>query len=98
LHSEDDGARTRNLRIDSPERPVPEHHEKQHITPLIDFGCTAGCTCRENKPKGELRDGLARVVEAWPTLPEPLRRAVLALIDAAGCHHPCQTVLEPGDK
>ena len=33
---------------------------------------------------GEAKGGLARVVEAWPTLPEPLRRAVLAMIDAAG--------------
>ncbi len=36
------------------------------------------------EPKGALPDGLARVVEAWSTLPEPLRRAVLAMIDAAG--------------
>ncbi|MFO0800072.1 MAG: hypothetical protein U0804_21605 [Gemmataceae bacterium] len=27
---------------------------------------------------------LAAVVAAWPTLPDPLRRAVLALIGAAG--------------
>ena len=33
---------------------------------------------------GDAKGGLARVVEAWPTLPEPLRRAVLALIEAAG--------------
>ncbi|HEY7154486.1 MAG TPA: hypothetical protein VH575_11050 [Gemmataceae bacterium] len=26
---------------------------------------------------------LARVVSSWPTLPEPIRRAVLALLDAA---------------
>ena len=32
---------------------------------------------------GEAKGGLARVVEAWPTLPELLRRAVLAMIDAA---------------
>ena len=84
MHSEDDGTRTRNLRIDSPERPTPEHYEKQHETPPTDFGCTAGCTRREEGPKGRLPDGLARVVEAWPTLPEPLRRVVLALIGAAG--------------
>ncbi len=34
--------------------------------------------------KGEHPDGLARVVEAWPTLPEPLRRAVLAIVAATG--------------
>ena len=82
--SEDDGSRTRKLRIDSPERSIPEHYEKQHDTPLTDFGCTAGCTRREDEPKGGRPDGLARVVAAWPTLPEPLRRAVLAMIDATG--------------
>ena len=84
MHSEDDGTRTRNLRIDSPERSPPKHYEKQRDTPLTDSGCTAGCTRREDNPKGELPDGLARVVAAWPTLPEPLRRAVLAMIDATG--------------
>ena len=74
--------RIRNLRIDSPERPILEHYEKQHDTPLADSGCTAGCTRCEDKTKGELPAGLGRVVEAWPTLPEPLRRAVLAMIDA----------------
>ena len=34
--------------------------------------------------KGGCPDGLARVVEAWPTLPESFRRAVLAMIDASG--------------
>jgi hypothetical protein len=31
----------------------------------------------------ELPPDLARVVAAWPDLPEPIRRAVLALIGAA---------------
>ena len=84
VHTKSDGILTRKLRLDSPERPLPEDYEKQHDTPLTDFGCTAGCTCREEDTKGELPDRLARVVEAWPTLPEPLRRAVLAMIDAAG--------------
>jgi hypothetical protein len=26
---------------------------------------------------------LARVIDAWPTLPEPIRRAILALMEAA---------------
>jgi hypothetical protein len=30
-----------------------------------------------------LDPGLARVVDAWPALPEPIRRAMLALVDAA---------------
>jgi hypothetical protein len=37
-------------------------------------GCTDGCTDPD----------LARVLEAWPTLPEPIRAAVLALVQAAG--------------
>jgi hypothetical protein len=27
---------------------------------------------------------LARILAAWPTLPEPIRRAVLALVESAG--------------
>jgi hypothetical protein len=31
----------------------------------------------------ELAPDLAAVVDAWPTLPEPIRRAILALVRAA---------------
>jgi hypothetical protein len=27
---------------------------------------------------------LARILQAWPTLPEPIRRAILALVESAG--------------
>ena len=58
--------------INSPPRPSPL---TRHFKRLAHVAGGA---------KGELPDGLARVVEAWPTLPEPLRRAVLAMIDATG--------------
>ena len=32
--------------------------------------------------KAELDPHLARIIEAWPALPEPFRRAMLALIDS----------------
>lgn len=35
----------------------------------------------ENDPE------LAIVVGRWPTLPEPFRRAVMAMIEAAGLEH-----------
>jgi len=28
-------------------------------------------------------DGLAAVVKAWPTLPEPIRRAIVAMVEAS---------------
>jgi hypothetical protein len=31
---------------------------------------------------------LARVVETWPSLAEPIRRAILALVASAGRHAP----------
>ena len=27
---------------------------------------------------------LAKVIDAWPALPEPIKRAILAMIDACG--------------
>jgi hypothetical protein len=31
---------------------------------------------------------LARILEAWPTLAEPIRRAMLALVESAGPRRP----------
>ena len=46
-------------------------------------GCSAGCS--DQRTEGCITDHeLARVVAAWPDLPEPIRRAVLAMIEAAG--------------
>jgi hypothetical protein len=40
-------------------------------------GWSAGCSNSQDAD-------LARVVEAWTTLPEPIRRALLALVGATG--------------
>lgn len=44
-------------------------------------GAESGALGAQNAPADP---DLARVVAAWPRLPEPMRRAILALIDAAG--------------
>jgi hypothetical protein len=36
---------------------------------------------RTNAESGALDPDLAKIVAAWPSLPEPIRRAVLALIE-----------------
>jgi hypothetical protein len=49
-------------------------------------GNAAGASDYANAPLPLALQGdpnLARVVSAWPTLPEPIRRAVLALIEIA---------------
>ena len=63
---------------------VPDANATNYSTSSVTAisGAVPGAVAGE--AKGAHPDGLARVVEAWPTLPEPLRRAVLALIDAAG--------------
>jgi hypothetical protein len=71
--SEDDGARTRNHRIDSPTTSHSKSKHDKQPGDIIPIGCTTGCT-----PDPDL----SRVVAAWPTLPEPIRRAVLALVEA----------------
>jgi len=34
-----------------------------------------------NPPQVEIDPDLARILDAWPTLPEPIRRAMLALAE-----------------
>ena len=64
------GCGTLETVINSPPRPSPF---TRHFQRLAQVAWEA---------KEGLPDGVVRVVEAWPTLPEPLRRAVLAMIDA----------------
>jgi hypothetical protein len=45
-------------------------------------GCSAGCS-EQQSDGGNTDPALAALVAAWPTLPEPIRRAMLALICAA---------------
>lgn len=42
-------------------------------------------SCGQNGPASEPVDPqLARLVAAWPDLPEPIRRAMLAMVEAGG--------------
>jgi hypothetical protein len=70
----DEGIRTPDTQIHSPQ--TPRHNPKTDKASCSGAqpGCSAGCS---DDPQ------LARVVGAWPSLPEPIRRAVLAMIDAA---------------
>ncbi|HXD88310.1 MAG TPA: hypothetical protein VN641_17610 [Urbifossiella sp.] len=55
---------------------------RQQLTPNAADGCSAGCS--DQHGEGGITDPeLARVAAAWPTLPEPIRRAMLALIGAS---------------
>ncbi len=58
-------------------------NSEQQLTPSKSPGCSAGCSAQQNE-RGITDPNLARVVEAWPTLPDALRRAVLALIGTNG--------------
>jgi len=71
--SEDDGTRTRNHRIDSQKTTARKTQEikanEAHLP-------SAWGKSPPTDP------GLLRVVELWELLPEPIRRAVLALVEA----------------
>jgi DDE superfamily endonuclease len=57
-------------------RPPPATAYQSRLTAASEESvCTTGCTSPANPD-------LARVIAAWPTLPEPIRRAVLALVAA----------------
>jgi hypothetical protein len=34
--------------------------------------------------ESQIDPSLARIIGAWPTLPEPIRKAMLALVEASG--------------
>src|SRR4051812_1186094 len=71
--SEGDGTRTRNHRIDSPATPPPESPTGQDLAP------TATSPLQHAYESASDPD-LARVIGAWPALPAPIRRAILALV------------------
>jgi hypothetical protein len=48
---------------------------RKDVTTTENPACTAACTSFAD---------LARIVTAWPRLPQPIRRAMLALIQSAG--------------
>jgi hypothetical protein len=86
--SEDDGTRTRNHRIDSPVPATPKPYELPDLRPIDPAGRSAGRSgdATEQAEGGPPLDAeLATLVAAWPTLPDALRRAVVAIV---GSHIP----------
>jgi hypothetical protein len=80
--SEDDGTRTRNHRIDSPVKPRCKPNPHKAVTPSADSGCSAGCS--DQRSEGDIPDAdLAALVAAWPTLPDPIKAAIRALVGTA---------------
>ncbi len=82
--SKGDGTQTRNLRIDSPLltccNPLPEIL----VTSIGQARCSAGRSDDANdESEGGEDPDLSRLVAAWPTLSEPIRRAMLAILEAA---------------
>jgi len=70
----------------------------QAIPPAVDPRCTPGCT----SPADHLAD-LARLVQDWPTLPEHIEAAVMALVNSATPTVPAEPKilsdeLPPGSK
>ena len=80
--NEGDGGRTRNLRSDSPPSPVRNPNTAKQLTAIAAGGCSAGCSGEQSE--GGIPDAeLAALVAAWPTLPEPIKAAIRALVGAA---------------
>jgi hypothetical protein len=69
LISEPEGIRTLNHQIDHPAGTAAGDNAK------ADLG-EARSKCAVNSPE------LSRVIAAWPSLPEPIRRAITAMLDA----------------
>jgi hypothetical protein len=70
----------------NPRHPDPqsEHNatqNKQHkaVTPSAGSGCSAGCSGQRSEG-GILDADLAALIAAWPTLPDPIRAAIRALV------------------
>ena len=58
------------------------HNSDSALRLTNDTGCSAGCS--DPRSEGGIPDAeLAALVAAWPTLPEPIRAAIRALIGAA---------------
>ena len=77
--NEGGGGRTRNLRSDSPATTVPNPIIYKPLTSNPSSGCTAGCT-RKQSDTGTPDAELSTIIDAWPTLPEPIKAAIRALL------------------
>ena len=73
--NEGDGDRTRNLRIDNPK------YKTRKVSQIQDLQST---TCFRGTNKGQTDPELARLAAIWPSLPGPIRKALLGMAEAAG--------------
>jgi hypothetical protein len=56
------------------------------VTTTTTGACTAACTSdaeTDEKQMPPVNADLARLVEVWPTLPDAIRRGILAMVNAA---------------
>ncbi len=75
-----------NHRIDCPVTSRPKPQPDKQFTTLAAVSCTAGRT-RSEKPtrEGGITDpDLQRICDAWPTLPDPIKAAILAIVASTG--------------
>ncbi len=70
--------RTYNPLIKSQTDTISNVQSQQQLTLTAADGCSAGCSYRQGE--GGMPPDLARLVAAWPSLPEPIRAAIRALI------------------
>lgn len=63
-----------------------DHNTNQYkqVTMETEAKCTIGRTRDEREGGGILDADLAEVMDAWPTLSEPIRAAIPAMMEAAG--------------
>jgi hypothetical protein len=54
--------------------PAGQQFRQSHIS-----ACCPACASHENRPPHD--PDLARLIDAWPALAEPIRKAMLALIE-----------------
>ena len=81
--NEDDGTRTRNHRIDSPLIADSKSIARKQIAKTEANGRSAGRS--DKASEGGVADAeLAALVAAWPTLSEPIKAAIRALIGSVG--------------
>jgi len=60
-------------------RTYPENADKTSL--LSESGAKSGALDAENGPKDP---DLGAIIDAWPTLPEPIKDGILAMVRAAG--------------
>ena len=63
--------------------PDRKSRQENDLRADADACCTTGCTGEQGEG-GTTDPDLRRLVAAWPTLPEPIRAAIRALLGAAG--------------